>query len=194
MGDRLGSTTRQRPSKFRRRSVALVAGVLVVASSVAAQDRPPQVSAYIVLATDAGHAGSKIKLAVVAEIPSGFHINDHKPTLEFLIPTEIKLNPPKPLAIEQVFYPRGAARKFSFEDKPLAVYEGTVVVGVLVDVAPSAALGDYSLQGKFSYQACNDRACFPPSSVPLTADVKVVGEKVPLKAENQDVFRRASFK
>ena len=168
--------------------------VLVAASSVAGQDGPPQVSAHLVLATDAAHAGKKIKLAVVAEIPSGFHINDHKPTLEFLIPTEIKLNPSKPLAVEQVFYPRGEARKFSFEDKPLSVYEGTVVVGVLVNVSPTAAPGDYSLQGKFSYQACNDRACFPPSSVPVAADVKVVGEKVPLKPKNQDVFRRASFK
>lgn len=174
--------------------LAILIVVLGTARGATAQSRPPQVNAHLVLATDAAHPGSRIKLAVVAEIPSGFHINEHKPTLEFLIPTEIKLNAPKPLAVEQIFYPRGEARKFSFEDKPLSVYEGTVVVGVLVDVSPSAAPGDYSLQGKFSYQACNDRACFPPSSVPVAADVKVVVEKVPLKPENQDVFRRASFK
>jgi DsbC/DsbD-like thiol-disulfide interchange protein len=196
MEDRASCETRVE----RRRYTAIILGialelvVLAAACGASAEDRPPQVNAHMLLATDAAHAGSKIKLAVVAEIPSGFHINDHKPTLEYLIPTEIILNAPKPLAVEQVFYPRGEARKFSFEDTPLSVYEGTVVVGVLVDVSTSAAPGDYSLQGKFSYQACNNQACFPPSSVPVAASVKVVGEKVPLKPENQDVFRRASFK
>jgi len=164
-----------------------------IALAVRADNRPPQVQACIVLATDAVHAGSKVKMAVVAEVPPGFHINDHNPTLEYLIPTEIKITASTPLSVESVFYPRGDPRKFTFEDKPLSVYAGTVVIGALLEVSTSAAPGEYSLQGKISYQACNDQACFPPASAPVTLKVKVVGEKVRLKPVNQDVFRRASF-
>jgi cytochrome c biogenesis DsbD-like protein len=178
--------------KAKRAGLALALAGLALA--VKADNRPPLVQARMVLATDVVHAGSKFKMAVVAEIPSGFHINDHKPTLEYLIPTEIKLAASNPLTIERVFYPQGEPRKFTFEDAPLSVYEGTVVIGALLDVSPSATPGEYTLQGKFSYQACNDQACFPPSSVPVALKVKVVGEKVRLKPVNQDVFRRASFK
>jgi thioredoxin:protein disulfide reductase len=182
----------RRGMSAKRAGLALA--VAATALAVRADDRPPQVQAHMVLATDAVHAGSKVKIAVVAEIPSGFHINDHKPTLEYLIPTEIKLTASNPLSIQGIFYPRGEPRKFTFEDTPLSVYEGTVVIGALLEVSSSAAPGEYSLQGKFSYQACNTQACFPPSSVPITLNVKVVGKKVRPKTVNQDVFRRASFK
>ncbi len=175
----------------------MIAFALALAAAPAlarAQSGPPIVNARILLATDAVHAGSKIKMAIVAEIPPGFHINDHKPTLEYLIPTEVKLDLPEPLGVGGVFYPRGKPQKFSFEDKPLSVYEGTVVIGALLEITAAVAPGEYTVKGKFSYQACNDHACFPPFKVPMSVDVKVVGQKVPVKSVNQDVFRRATFK
>src|SRR2546426_8891615 len=50
------------------------------------------VEARVVTATEAAHPGTSVKVAVVAEIAPGFHINDHKPTLDYLIPTELKLD------------------------------------------------------------------------------------------------------
>jgi hypothetical protein len=51
----------------------------------------------------------------------------------------------------------------------------------------------YTLQGKFAYQACNDHACLPPTSVPLTLAVKVVPRAVALKTLNADDFDRIKF-
>ena len=194
MGNRQGRERAIGRRGLSAKGAGFALAVAAMALAVRADDRPPQVQAHIALATDAVHAGSQVKMVVVAEIPAGFHINDHKPTLEYLIPTEVKITSAEPLTVERVFYPPGQARKFTFEDKPLSVYEGTVVVGALLNVSSAAAAGDYTLHGEFSYQACNDQACFPPSSVPVTLKVKVVGEKVRLKPVNQDVFRRASFK
>jgi len=141
-----------------------------------------------VLATDAVHPGSPAQAAVVAQIPYGFHINDHKPSLDYLIPTELKLEPGNPVEVAKINYPKGELVKLAFSDTPLSVYQGKIVVGTTLKVAPGTAPGSYTMKGKFAYQACNDRACFPPTSVPVALSVKVVGREVPVKAVNTDVF------
>jgi DsbC/DsbD-like thiol-disulfide interchange protein len=153
-----------------------------------AQTDAPVVEARMVLATDAVHPGSPAQAAVVAQIASGYHINDHKPSLDYLIPTELKLEPDKPVEVTKIDYPKGELVKLAFSDSPLSVYQGKIVVGTTLRTAPATAPGSYTVKGKFAYQACNDHACLPPKSVPVTLSVKVVGREVPLKAVNTDVF------
>jgi hypothetical protein len=73
------------------------------------------------------------------------------------------------------------------------VYEGTVVVGALLQAGKGVPAGSYTLKAKFAYQACNDHACLPPSGVPLTVTIKIVPPNVPLKPVESDVFRRIKF-
>jgi thiol:disulfide interchange protein DsbD len=167
--------------------------VCLAAGRAAAQGSNPVVEAKILLATDAGHPNASVKAAVVAQVTAGYHINDHKPGLDYLIPTELKLESSKQITVEQVIYPKGVLKKFAFSDMPLPVYEGTVLVGALLKVARAVPPGDYALQGKFTYQACNDHACLPPTSLPLSLTVKVVRRTVPLKRLNADVFDRIQF-
>lgn len=157
------------------------------------QGSAPVVTARTLLATDAVHPGSSVKAAVVAEVASGFHINDHKPTLDYLIPTELKLEPTKELSVEKVVYPKGESRKFEFSDTALSVYEGRFVVGAVLKAASTIRPGTHAINGKFAYQACNDHACLPPASVPLSLTVKVVARSVSLKRVNADVFDRVQF-
>jgi len=150
----------------------------------------PVVEAHTVVATDAAHPNSTLKMAVVAQVAAGYHINDHKPSLDYLIPTELRLDPSAEITVKSVVYPKGTLKKLAFSDSPLSVYEGTVLVGALLDVAKAVPPGSYTLKGKFAYQACNDHACLPPTSVPLTVTVKVVPRSVPLKQVEFDVFQR----
>lgn len=160
-----------------------------------AADKPPSiVTARALLASDAVHPGSTVQAAVVAEVAPGYHINDHKPTLEYLIPSELKLESSPEVAVADVIYPQGKLEKFAFEDKSLSVYEGELVVKAAVKVARTARPGDYTLKGKFAYQACNDHACLPPASVSVELPVKVVRAGVPVKRINEDVFQSAKPK
>lgn len=159
----------------------------------AAQKPPQVVQARMVLGMDAVHAGTSIRTAAVARIAEGFHINAHHPSLDYLIPTELKLETSPKLSIEKLVYPEGELKTFAFSDTPLSVYQGSVVVGALVKVARATPPGEYSLKGKFSYQACNDHACLPPTSVPVVLTVKVVGKRVPLKPVNREVFEQIHF-
>jgi thiol:disulfide interchange protein DsbD len=176
-------------SMIRRVLLAWVA-VCGMAGLAIAQPSQSVVKAEMMLATDAVHPNSSARAALVAEVAPGFHINDHHPTLDYLIPTELKLEPPGVITVRDVIYPRGTMKKFAFSDSPLSVYEGKVVVGALLQIARKARPGAYALKGKLTYQACNDHACLPPSTVPLSLDVKVVGRSVPLNRVNADVFRQ----
>jgi DsbC/DsbD-like thiol-disulfide interchange protein len=151
------------------------------------------VQARAVMSTDAAHANSPLKLAVLAEVAAGYHINDHKPSLDYLIPTELKVDPSDRFTVKTLVYPKGTLKTFAFSDVPLSVYEGTVVVGALLQVGKAVAAGTYTLKAKFAYQACNNHACLPPASVPLSVSIKVVPPDVPLKPLESNVFRRIKF-
>jgi len=153
----------------------------------------PVVSGHMVLDTTGAHAGSAVKAAVVAEVAAGYHINDHVPSLDYLIPTELKLEAPEPLSLGSIAYPKGTAVKFSFLDTPISVYQGKLLVGAVLKVAASARPGAYSLKGTLNYQACNDHACLPPTSLPLALTVKVVPLSEGLKRVNSDVFSAIKF-
>jgi DsbC/DsbD-like thiol-disulfide interchange protein len=148
----------------------------------------PVVSGHMVLDTDGAHAGSSVKAAVVAEVSAGYHINDHVPSLDYLIPTEIKLQLAEPLGLGSIVYPKGSPEKFSFLDTPISVYQGKLLVGATLKVAADAKPGTYSLKGTLNYQACNDHACLPPTSLPLALTVKVVPRSEAVKHVNSDVF------
>lgn len=171
--------------------LTLVACLLIPSNS--ARSAAKIVEARVVLAASATHAGSTLKVAVVAEIAPGYHINDNKPTLDYLIPTEVKLEPSKHVKVEKFVYPKGELKQFSFSDTRLSVYEGELVVGALLKVARTVPVGTYLLKGKFSYQACNDHACLPPASVPVELTLKVVRRGVAVKRTQADVFNRVQF-
>lgn len=145
------------------------------------------------LETDGVHAGKTARAAFVAEIRPGFHINDHKPLQDYLIPTELVLDPNSVVGAAKVVYPKSESKKFAFSDQPMLVYEGRLTVGALLKVARNAAPGVHTLKGKFAYQACNDHACLPPSSVPVTLEVKVVPRATALNRVHTDVFRGIQF-
>ncbi len=172
----------------------LAGGVILSMMLAAAALGPPQVvEARLVASTDAVHPGEPARLAVVAKIAPGFHINEHHPTLDYLIPSELKLQPTPGVTVENIFYPPGQLKKFEFSDDRLSVYEGTVVIGARLGIARTVHPGEITLEGKFAYQACNDQACLPPTSVPVTLQIRVVARGVPLKPLNADIFKQVRF-
>jgi len=170
------------------RRFPIVLASLVISAAVAFAQAPKVVSGHMVLDANAVHAGSTVRAAVVADVESGYHINDHVPTLDYLIPTELKLQPAAPLSVGDTKYPKGSPQKFSFLETPISVYQGRLVVRAEVNVASDAKPGSYDLKGSLDYQACNDRACLPPTSLPLTLSVKVVPRSVATRPANADVF------
>lgn len=114
------------------------------------------------------HSSAPQALPVRFVIQTGLHINSHTPHSPYLIPTTLTLDQPAGIKIARVEYPVGMDYRFQFSPKdPLSVYTGEF--GLLVQV--HAPPGHYILHGLLHYQACDNRACNPPKSLPVTLNV-----------------------
>ena len=117
--------------------------------------------------------GQSFSLAVTANLREGWHVNAHKPSEDYLIATDVILVPPAGVTFSNLKYPPARQVKFSFADKPLAVYEGAIAVSARGTVAASAAAGPREISGTFSFQPCNDKQCLAPARVAFRASVEV---------------------
>jgi hypothetical protein len=110
-------------------------------------------------------------------VADGYHINSSKPKSDLLIPTELKLQvPPRPpVTIKDFQYPPGKDLTLSFDPtEHLSVYSGDFSVHAQLATDRSAAPGHYQLSGALRYQACSDRACYPPKKLPVGLEVEVL--------------------
>lgn len=118
-------------------------------------------------------AGGSAEAQVTAKIADGFHVNANPPTFSYLIPTKLTLDQGASLTASNPVYPASVTRNFAFAEKPLAVYEGEAVIKVKLRAAPNATRGEHILNGKLVVQACNDLACFPPRTLPVSIPVVI---------------------
>lgn len=124
------------------------------------------------------HAGESAATAFRFHVGAGYHINSSKPKSDLLIPTELKLDAAAPFAVKDLAYPPGKDLTLSFDPAhPLSVYSGDFIVHAQLAAARSAAPGRYQLTGELRYQACSDRACYPPKKLPISLEVEVLPEK-----------------
>ncbi len=118
--------------------------------------------------------GRRFEVSVVVGILSGYHMNAHKTSDEFLIPTTLTAQLPPGFREVEAIYPEGHLKKFGFSDKPLNVYDGSVTLRARFEAAADAQLGDVTIPFTLRYQACNDTTCLPPVKVPANVTVKIV--------------------
>jgi cytochrome c biogenesis DsbD-like protein len=157
-----------------RKSFGSLCALLAVSlcSAGARGAEKPDVGATVALPARLA-AGSKTTVVVEMAIGPGWHVNSHTPSDKFLIPTDVALVTTAG-ALSAFRYPKDVAKTFSFSDKPLKIYEGTVRFEADLDL-PAAASGEVSVHGSLTYQACNDRQCFAPAKISLEATAAVSG-------------------
>ena len=119
---------------------------------------------------DAGGAGeARVRL----DIAQGFHTHANPATDKFYIPTELRAEPQEGITPGKPVYPPGVSRKLDFFDKPLALYEGSVVIKLPLRADKDAAKGRHTLRTKLRVQHCNDTECFPPQTIDAPIPVTV---------------------
>jgi hypothetical protein len=110
-------------------------------------------------------------------VPRGYHVNSNAPKSEFLIPTALKMDLPTDIVLGRIAYPAGVDVSFPFSpDEKLNVYTGDFTIALAVHPLQSVVPGKYMMHGVLRYQACDNAACYPPKTVPVRFEVKVVKE------------------
>ena len=112
----------------------------------------------------AGSATVKITLRV----HKSYHVNSNDPGDEGVIPFTVKLEGAKEVEMT-VKYPKAEKKKFEFAEKPLSVFEGTVVFEVTLKKGQSASGAMPRIV--VGYQACNDDACLLPAEAVFKLEV-----------------------
>lgn len=161
---------------------------LSLVGTAQAQRGEKLVNARAVLSVDNVHPGSTFQVAVIADLEKGWHINAHKPTLDYLIPTELSLEPATGFTFGQVQYPPPVRLKFEFAEEELDVYEGRVIIRVPVTVAPEQVPGQKLITGTLQYQACNDQVCLAPVRLKIEIPIPIVGLEQPSRPIHTDIF------
>ena len=142
-------------------------------SALAAQDDQHVVEARSLLSRDSVRPGETFAAAVLLKIQAGYHINDDAPLDEFMIPTTLVIADHPEIEVVETLFPKGHRARFDYSEAELVVYEGEVVIGLLLKAKEGAATGAKSLQASLGYQACDNVSCLPPKELPFTIAVPV---------------------
>ncbi len=133
-------------------------------------------AASAVLYANAGSVqpGSVLKVAVVVQIESGWHINAHEGLLDFLIPAELSLEKNKAGTLQgTVQYPAGNKKSLAGLEKPFSVYEKAVTFYADVKTNDQLQPGSIQLPFQFRFQACNDQSCLAPADLKLSLPIQI---------------------
>ena len=174
----------------RRITAMLLAAALGAAAPLAAQgvSSASVITPRLVADSERLVPGMPFRLALIADIKSGWHVNSHTPKEDYLIPTQAGLKPSPGLVFQPAAYPKHLERKFSFSEQPLAVYEGRTVFRMDGTVDAAAAPGPRTLTGTLEYQPCNDQQCLPPTKIQALLTIEVAAAGSAAKPANADVF------
>lgn len=157
-----------------QRSLLVCLVVLVLSAAWAQSGKSPSVAFAPVPLVTAPRAAQTM-VALNFRVSPGFHINSNAPKDEFLIPTALKMDLPTDIVLGKIEYPAGRDLAFPFmPDTKLSVYSGDFTINVAVHPLASVVPGRYVMHGVLRYQACDNAQCFPPKTLPVSFDVKVV--------------------
>jgi Disulphide bond corrector protein DsbC len=116
-------------------------------------------------------AGHPAQIDLHFSVATGLHINSHAPLDKTLIPARLAVVEAPGLRVTAVDFPPGT--DFALQVAPnekLSVYTGEFVLHMHL----TAQQGEHDLAALLRYQACDQNACMPPHSIPVS--VTVVGQ------------------
>jgi DsbC/DsbD-like thiol-disulfide interchange protein len=168
-----------------------LAVVLLLASTPALSAPAPEPNISVVgyFASDKAQRGRPLRVSIVIDIPSGYHINSNRPLETYLIGTSVKVEPDNGLRAGTVTYPRPLLRTFKFSKKQLSVYEGQARLKFSVTIPANYTDNSAKIKARVRLQSCNDEVCFPPKNYDVSLKIDVVGATDRVRATNGWAFR-----
>jgi cytochrome c biogenesis DsbD-like protein len=135
-----------------------------------------QSSGYLTLGnlpTVTGKRGAAVQAKIPLIIKPGFHVNSNTPSDEYLIPLRLTWKNTGALEAGTIAYPKPSLEKYEFSEKPLSVFTGSLDLVANFKVGAKATAGPGVALGQLRYQACNDKACFPPKTIEVAIPYQV---------------------
>lgn len=117
-------------------------------------------------------AGQRTMLFVDIELKPKVHV--YAPGVKGYIPIDLKLDETKAVDVEGVKYPKSEILFLPAINEKVPVFQGKARISVEVKFADTKNLkplvtpeGKVIIEGKLRFQACDDRVCYIPETLPL---------------------------
>jgi hypothetical protein len=140
--------------------------------------RPTLLDVASHLSTDRVKAGERFTVTLDLTPAPGMHV--YAPTVADYKPIAFAIRPQPGLVIGPVAYPPAEKYFYAPLKQTVDVYQKPFQVKqeLTLDPSPAARTAlqralSLTVQGTLSYQACDDKICFPPRTVPLTWTVAI---------------------
>ena len=154
----------------------LSAGLLVTMMLVSG---PPQETTHLKIATsampDTAKPGAKVALAVDVTPKPGMHV--YAPGQDGYIAITVKIDPqPMFSTAGKPKYPNAEKFVMPALNETQLVYNKPFRITQDITFASTLGSGPLTITGSIRYQACNDKICFLPTTVPVTWTVMRAGK------------------
>lgn len=134
-----------------------------------------------------------ILVAAKINIKQSYHINSYEVSDPTLIQTAIS-SASDNFTISKIYFPKDELLKFEFSPTELRVYENEIVVGILLKAKAGLADGKYSLPLQISYQACDNKVCYPPKTWKDSVSISISGKGDSKTGTlNKDIFSKVQY-
>jgi cytochrome c biogenesis DsbD-like protein len=149
--------------------IALIAALI-------AQLTPAPASRHATVTPVAGDVGGKPggKLALYVDITPKPGIHVYAPGAKDYIAVSLKLNPRQDFKTGRATFPKSEDMFFEPLNEHVPVYQKLFRITQDISLAKSIAAGStITVDGTLSFQACDDKVCYAPESVPVSWSVMV---------------------
>jgi len=138
-----------------------------------------QSSGYLTVAEASkvtGQRNAAVQTKIPVTVKAGYHVNSNPPSEESLIPLKLTWKSTGALEGGKVTYPKPTMQRLEYQepaDKPLSVYTGSFELVASFKVSATAPAGPGIAVGELLYQACDNKACYPPKRIAVTVPYQV---------------------
>jgi len=151
-----------------------------LATQVSQNVAAPHIQLAVAQSDRVAAPGSRISVSAEVKLPAGVHV--YAPGAEGYRVTELRMQPSSDFTLASTVYPKSKALYLAAIKETVPVYEGSFRISqdVTFSFTPAfiGSLGangkTVEVQGQFRYQACDDRVCYLPESIPVKWQVQVV--------------------
>ena len=133
-------------------------------------------------------AGGGYPLVLSILIPSPWYVHGTKKSEDGLIPTVLSFAESPGLKVNDIRFPAPAKKSFVYSKKPVEVFSGEIFVRVTLAIGKKVPPGSKVIKGQMFYQACTDRLCAPPESIPVNLSFLVAPQGTAVELQNRQMF------
>ncbi len=158
---------------MRNFAALVICGILFALGAVPVwAQRGPKLEYSVKMEPESVAPGGQVRALLTFRIEKGWHVNAHAPKDPNTYATDLALEPPDGISVEDVVYPKSQMFQPDFQPTPIEVYGEEFTIEARLRVAETAAAGAYAVTGRLKYQPCNDKVCAFPGELKVSIPVR----------------------